>query len=189
MNWPGCSLIGSGEADSPQMDLFEARIRATIRYADPAAWTTATAVARALSGRADLSGPIAHEIGIVVVSDCGAAETMNVVAAAAVEGFSSPLRYPAASPGSLAGVACIAFGFRGPTLNLTMLPHQGIPVALQISAGWLSRGIARHILVAAVLRRESTSIRARAVLLAPPGGAEICCPTGQSLEKWLADAG
>ena len=189
MSSPGFSLLGSGEAESPQMDLFEARIRATIRYADPAAWTTATAVARAVSGRVDLSGALAHEIGIVVVSDSGAAETMNVVAAAAMEGFSSPLRYPAANPGSVAGVACIAFGFRGPTLNLTMLAEQGIPVALQMITGWLSRGSARHMVVATALSRGSKSIRARTVLLAPAGGAEICCPTGQSMEKWLADAG
>ena len=33
-------LAASGEADSYRRDLFEARIRATVRYADPAAALT-----------------------------------------------------------------------------------------------------------------------------------------------------
>ena len=47
MNELGALMVaGSGEAAPHQRDLFEARIRATVRYADPAAWITATPLPR-----------------------------------------------------------------------------------------------------------------------------------------------
>src|SRR5580704_7877769 len=99
---------------------------------------TASAVARAFSERGDLlTGPLPG-VGMVLVSDRGPAVTMMEVQTGATTGFVSPMRYAASNAGSLAGVACIAFGFRGPTLNLTMLPEIGVPIALQICSGWLA---------------------------------------------------
>ncbi len=131
------AILGAGEAESHQPDLFEARARTAVRFADPAAWITATAVARAVSASSySLLLPL-HEVGVVVVSDQGPEATMAEVCAAAKTGFSSPLRYAASSPGSLAGVSCIAFGFRGPTLNLTMSIEAGIPTLCKCAPlGW-----------------------------------------------------
>ena len=133
------TVAGSGEAGSSQRDLFDARVRATVRYADPAAWTTATAVANALAGAGELLARWRHEIGIIAISDQGPGGTMAEVLAEGTKGFSQPMHYAAASPGTLVGVSCIAFGLRGPTMNLTMIPQEGIPVALTLCAGWLER--------------------------------------------------
>lgn len=183
-------VAGLGEADTPQRDLFDARARATVRFADPAAWTTATAVARAISESRTLLAPFLHQVGVVVVSDQGPAATMAEVRAAATTGFSSPLRYAAASPGSLAGVSCIAFGFRGPTLNLSMRPEQGVPVALQMCSGWLARGTARCVVLATHTSRGADAHFSRAVLFAHPDiSVGLVKPSTPSITDWLSHAG
>ena len=183
-------VAGSGEARSPCPELFEARTRATVRYADPAAWITAAAVAHALSNVRDRLAASLHEVGLVVVSDQGPTSTMADVNAATSTGFSSPLRYAASSPGSLAGVACIAFGFRGPTLNFTMLPDEGVPVALQLCSGWLTRGVARYMVLATFRAADLTTGFSRALLLAhSEQSGEFGNPLTQSVADWLIQIG
>jgi hypothetical protein len=183
-------IVGSGEAESYQPDLFDARARTTVRFADPAAWITATAVARAISGSRNLLAPFLHEVGVVVVSDQGPGATMAEVCAAAKTGFSSPLRYAASSPGSLAGVSCIAFGFRGPTLNLTMGIDHGLPTALQMCSTWLARRTARFMVLATFKSYGPNNSLGRAVLLADPDVSENAGkPITQEVTDWLSPAG
>ena len=162
------TVIGSGEAGSPQPDLFEAQTRATVRYADVSAWITAVAIARAISSFRDRLAGCLHQVGLVIVSDQGPTVTMAEVNDATAKGFSSPLRYAAASPGSLVGVACISFGFRGPTLNFTMCPANGVPIALQMCDNMLSRGVALYMVLATLSAPGPTTGLSRALLLAKP---------------------
>lgn len=162
-------VAGWGEASEHQPDLFDAKIRGTVRYADPAAWITATAVKFALAGAEDLLARLRHEIGIIAISDQGPGKSMAKVQADGETGFSSPMFYAASSPGTLVGVPCIAFGLRGPTLYLTMPPREGVPVAMRLCAGWLERKAAQLMLVAATRTNASGATMSRAVLLAPPG--------------------
>lgn len=179
-------VAGSGQSNSALAGMFEARTRATVRYADPAAWITATAVGRALSDFGDRLTASQHEVGVVVVSDQGPNAAMSEVQAGASTGFSSPLRYAASNPGSLVAVVCIAFGFRGPTLNLMMRPENGVPVALQLCAGWLRRRSARWMVLATFRADSAGTGFSRAILLAhadplrKPGN----CPM-QSVAEWL----
>jgi hypothetical protein len=183
-------VAGSGEANSLRPELFEARTRATVRYADPAAWITAAAVALAIHEVREQLASSLHEVGMVVVSDQGPASTMAEVNAATSIGFSSPLRYAAASPGSLAGVSCIAFGFRGPTLNFTMPLHDGVPTALQMCSGWLTRHMARYMVLATYRASDLTTGFSRAVLLAQPEpSGEIVIPMTQAVSDWLTQNG
>lgn len=184
-------VAGSGEANSLEPDLFEARTRRAVRYADPAAWITAAAVAHALAEVRDLLALSLHEVGVVVVSDQGPTSTMAEVNAATSTGFSSPLRYAASSPGSLAGVACIAFGFRGPTLNFTMLPDNGVPVALKLCTGWLSRRVARYMVLATFRTTDLTTGFSRAVLLAHSelSGGLGNLLTQSAVSDWLLQIG
>jgi hypothetical protein len=181
------TVVGSGEAGSSQRDLFDARVRATVRYADPAAWTTATAVASAFAGAGELLAEWRHEIGMIAISDQGPGETMAQVLAEGTRGFSLPMHYAAASPGTLVGVSCIAFGLRGPTMNLTMTPRDGIPVALTLCAGWLERKTAKLIVVAACSAGTSGTMRSHALLLAPTGFPGPATPLTEELIAWLAD--
>jgi len=158
-------LAGTGTADAPRPDLIDVKARAIIRYADSAAWITAAAVAQAAVGAAARLGGAWDDVGMAVVSDQGPRDTMEQVEAATHAGFSCPLRYAAANPGSMAGVSCIAFGLHGPTLNLTMRPVDGIPIALLVGRGWLMRGIARAMVLAAFNAANGSLGSARAVLI------------------------
>lgn len=177
---PTLSVLGAGSASCPQPELFSPQARATVRYADPAAWITAAAVARAIAEAGELPSEWLHQTGLVVVSDQGPQAAMAQVQAAAATGFSSPLRYSASNPGSLVGVACIAFGFRGPTLYLAMRPEDGVPVALNLCSGWLARGAARYMAVAAF-----SANGARALWLAVADLPGVTNPRTLSAAGWL----
>ena len=183
-------VAGSGQSNLALPDMFEARTRTTIRYADPSAWITANAVACALSDFGDRLTTSQQEVGMIVVSDRGPWAAMGETQAAASAGFSSPLRYAASNPGSLVAVACIAFGFRGPTLNLAMRPEDGVPVALELSAGWLTRRSAQWMVLATYTADSVETGLGRAVLLAPatcaknPGKFSI-----SSASQWLMRPG
>jgi hypothetical protein len=181
-------VAASGEADSYRPDLFEAKTRATVRFADPAAWTTATAVAVALAGAGDLLTEWRHQIGMMAISDQGPAAAMTKVQTDGATGFSSPLHYAASSPGTLAGVSCIAFGLRGPTLNLTMTPRDGFPVALIMCAAWLERKAARFMVVATHRAGSAGALMSRAVLVAPAGFSGAGKPIAESA-AWLTFSG
>jgi hypothetical protein len=179
-------VVGSGEASTSQRDRFDARVRSIVRYADPAAWTTATAVANALAGAEELLAKWRHEIGMIAISDQGPGGTMAEVQAEGAKGLSMPMHYAAASPGTLVGVPCIAFGLRGPTINLIMAPREGIPLAMTLCAGWLERNIAQ-LMVLATCRTGSYGMMSHAVLLAPPGFSGSGTPLTESVITWLAD--
>jgi hypothetical protein len=144
----GATVLALGEADVFEKTLFTKQAVSTVRYADPAAWIVATAVARALAAAPEAVKAAGDRIGVVVTSPRGPVETMTWIATATREGYSSPLRYPATNPGSLAGVACIALTLRGPTLVLTMPPAQGAPLAITLGARWIARGDVALALVA-----------------------------------------
>jgi len=180
------TVAGSGEAGTSQRELFDARVRATVRYADPAAWTTATAVMSAFAGAGELLAQGRHEIGMIAISDQGPGGTMAEVQAEGERGFSQPMHYAAASPGTLVGVSCIAFGLRGPTMNLTMAPQDGIPVALTLCAGWLARKAAKLMVVATCSTSSSGAMISHALLLAPEGFSGSGTPMTESVIAWLA---
>jgi hypothetical protein len=158
-------VVERGEATEPQRELLGEKIRSIVRYADPVAWITATAVARALTNMKDPDALARDCVAVVAISECGPSETMDVVAEAAVAGSSSPLRYPAANPGSLIGVTCIAFGFRGPTLDFIMPPSDAVPLGLVMADAWLKRRAASVVVLATHARRATREHVARCLLL------------------------
>lgn len=178
-------VIGRGEADAPDPELFTAKARATVRYADPASWIIATAIARAISAVRASVDDAAHEVGVVVMSDQGPTEAMDAIALAANEKQSSPLRFPAANPGAMVGVTCIALGFRGPTLNLVNSPADGVQPALAICQGWLQRRMARFMLIATCTSTVGQCRCARAVLLAAQGAAATEDRMTPAVARWL----
>jgi hypothetical protein len=178
-------VTGCGEADSPHPEMFDAKIRSTVRYADPSSWIVAAAVANAASESSPLWTDHRHEIGMIAVSDVGPRQSMEEVEALGVTGSSSPLRYAASSPGSLVGVSCIAFGFRGPTLNFTMAPVDGVSTALTICDAWMSRKKVPFIVMATYSLVAPLKPLARALLLAPVDHQGINKALTKETVEWI----
>lgn len=162
------TVSGQGEACGPEPGRFSSTQRQAVRYADPAAWTVAAAIDRAIARAKNELATALQDVAVIVISDEGPQETMASIAEAWRAGHSSPLRYPAANPGSLAGVPSILLGFRGPTLNLATRPKLAVPVALLVATNWLQRRAARYIALAALGRPSPGEFLARCQLLQLP---------------------
>jgi hypothetical protein len=135
------AILGRGESDGSLSRSYTDRSKPKVRYADPAAWAVVSAVGRVGDGVENLNAADLERTGVLLVSEHGPVETMATVAATARTGYLSPLRFPAATPGSLVGLTCIVFGFRGPSLNLTMPVTKGIPIAAVVAGNWLERDV------------------------------------------------
>ena len=117
-------------------------------FADPAGWLVAAAVQDALTGCA---GPVLadpDQVGVLVLSATGPTRSMREIAGTATRGMVSPLRFAGANPGVLAGLTCIRWRLRGPSLNLAMAPADGVDVAQTVVTAWLTGGQATWVLVA-----------------------------------------
>jgi hypothetical protein len=125
-------------------------------FADPAAWVVTAAVAEALAGAtAEIreaiearTGTAPVSTGIIVVSRQCTATTMRAIARTAGRGLVSPLRFAGANPGVLAGLPCITWRLRGPSLVLGTDAETAVPVAAVVARSWLGLGHATYVLVA-----------------------------------------
>lgn len=157
-------VAGRGEAVEARRSRFDAPALTAIRYADPAAWITATAVANAIDPIRDAVAAAHDRVGVVVTSAEGPVEAMAAMHEASQGGSSSPIRFPASNAGSLAGLTSIAFGLRGPTLMLTLPADRGVPVGLLLADGWLRRGVVSFVAVASCGRVDGRPV-ARCLVL------------------------
>jgi hypothetical protein len=160
-------VAGRGEAVEAQRKQFTSPELTAIRYADPAAWVTAGAVANAMQAP-DLRDAIAagHDrVGVIAISAEGPVEAMAAMCDASKSGSSSPIRFPASNAGSLAGLTSIAFAFRGPTLMLTLPAARGVPVALVLAEAWLTRDVASFVVVSCCGRSGAGQPVARSLWL------------------------
>ncbi|MFD6565081.1 hypothetical protein [Micromonospora profundi] len=141
------------------------RPRGVAFYADPVAWLVADAVGTALDA-AGVQGPTAGtDVGMVAVSEHATGHTMREVAHAVRErGRVSPLRFAGAAPGSVAGLACIVHGLRGPSLLLSMSPGAARPAVAVLAGAWLGASCTQ-VVVAEHRRHPSGLHRVNTVVL------------------------
>jgi hypothetical protein len=117
-------------------------------YADPVAWLVVDAVEAALRLSADDDiRSAATDVAVLSVSAEATGHTMRQLAATSCRGRVSPMRFAGASAGSIAGLSCIMFGFKGPSLVLSMPPADGRPVAEIVARSWLTAGNCRYVVL------------------------------------------
>ncbi|GGQ65139.1 beta-ketoacyl synthase N-terminal-like domain-containing protein [Couchioplanes azureus] len=137
----GPPLLGRGEV--ALTDDIAARHSRPSFYADPAAWLAVEAVAAALGEAGAAVAQAGEDVGVLAISATATTRTMRAIRRTAAAGRVSPLRFAGANPGSLAGLVCIEYGFRGPSLTLSMPPEQAWPVPV-IRQDWLD-GPCRYV--------------------------------------------
>ncbi|PTL80869.1 coronafacic acid synthetase [Vitiosangium sp. GDMCC 1.1324] len=157
---------GRGQASVGELGPRLTQVRRAVRYADPSSWAMANAVAGAIAA---FQRPLDfNRVALVQLGLQGPSEAMAQVASSVEEGSVSPVRFPAASPSAAIALSCIAWGIRGPTLSLLQSLSQGLPVALALARGWLSRGQVEGVLLGSYhLPPGGTPPRAACVLLTP----------------------
>lgn len=116
-------------------------------YADPVAWLVVDAVEAALATAGDAVRYGGTEVGVVSISDEGTLHTMRLMASGLRRHRVAPLRFAGANPGAVAGLPCIVFGFKGPSLMLSMPVDAGRPVAEMVARGWLGSGACSYVVI------------------------------------------
>ncbi|MGI5500348.1 hypothetical protein [Lentzea sp. CA-135723] len=133
-------------------------------YADPVAWLAAAVVGDALERcREELDGT---DVAVLAMSATATASTMAGIADGSARGRVSPLRFAGANPGLVAGLPCIRWGLRGPSLVLAMHPGHAVQAALCVARHWLESAQARHVVVVGHELDENVHT-VRSVVLAP----------------------
>jgi hypothetical protein len=180
----GTVILGRADADGTAHQKLQ-RHPGAVRFADPAVWATALATLRALR-ETDLPWDgWSDEIGMITVSADGPRQVILQVAEGALAGFMSALRFPAASPGTLAGFACILGRLRGPTLNLTLPPVQGVPVGWAQMGRWLEEGVIHAGILATCAYGMEGPVARCAVLARGPMTPEQGEARAEAM-RWLA---
>jgi hypothetical protein len=114
-------------------------------FADPVAWLICAAFEAATGDNAAELAGAREDVGLIVISEFATTITMRSIAEGAGRGRVSPLRFAGANPAVLAGLACIRWGLRGPSLTLSMRPADGVAPAAAVARGLLSSGAASHV--------------------------------------------
>ncbi|WP_083734848.1 beta-ketoacyl synthase N-terminal-like domain-containing protein [Actinomadura sp. CNU-125] len=137
-------------------------------YADPAAWLVAAAVAAASTTAECGTDVLAarDDAGVIVLTGPQPPPTCTALAAQAARGRISPLRFAGANPGILAGLACIRWGLRGPSLVLAAADDGTVGTALTVAGSWLRSRRARHVICVRHLARPGRHTALCAVLRA-----------------------
>ena len=166
----GFSVIGSGSAASANPAEFARN--APSFFADPVAWLVSAAVGRALDDCPDDLAGRPDKVGVIALSGTCTGLTMAALAASAGRGMVSPLRFAGANPGVLAGLPCIRWRFRGPTLTLAMPPAHGLEPATVVAGAWLHGGQASHVLIATHRVEDAVHVARCAVIRAATDEAD-----------------
>lgn len=117
-------------------------------YADPVSWLVAEAVERAVGRSPQDLRAIADDVATITISDFCTTATMRQIAAGVRSGRLSPLRFSAATPGAVGSLPAMSFGFKGPSVTLSMRPEKGLPVAVTVAGSWLATGLAAFAVLA-----------------------------------------
>lgn len=137
----GVIVLARGDAASSNIADVRGGNRTSF-YADPVAWLVAQAVTEAVDDcAADLHG-VADDVATITISDFCTILTMRHIAAQVPAGRLSPLRFSAATPGTVGSLPAMTFGFKGPSLTLSMAPHSGLRVAIAVAGSWLRTRLA-----------------------------------------------
>ena len=164
----GFAVVATGSAGAT--DPAEFSRNGPSFFVDPSGWLVAAAVTDALSrsGEPVLATP--DQVGMVVLGNTATATAMRELARGAARGLVSPLRFAGANPGVLAGLPCIQWKLRGPSLTFTMDPAAGIGVAATVVGSWLRGGQANYVVVAAHWRNSGGEFARCAIVRAVRSG-------------------
>lgn len=158
-----------GDAPNP----YPARVKTTVRYADPMSWALVLAIGEATAPLGEDFRASGDRCSLIQLGSEGPREAMAQVASEALRGFASPIRFPSATPSAPTGLACIVHGLRGPTLALTLPVPDGVGLALALSTTWLSRGVVDYALIASAASIPGGPPRAGCVVLSRGTGPGV----------------
>ncbi|MFS8097008.1 hypothetical protein LFM09_07680 [Lentzea alba] len=155
---PGLVALAHSEVRGPAVG---ARFGPSVGYTDPAAGMVAGAVRTVLSDVGDLGD--GEGVGVLTISATATSASLTALASDAGRGRLSPSRVAGAAPGSMAGLLCMVFGLRGPSLVITGAPGDVRPVAAVLARSWLAECCHVVLVCEHEAGREEHAVRVTAV--------------------------
>ncbi|KVD74855.1 hypothetical protein WS62_04030 [Burkholderia sp. ABCPW 14] len=159
--------IDARESSTANHAELPADIRGGAKQADPAVWPVLDTVWRLYSEHRARLDPHLEHVGMIHYGSAFPKRAARqVIDDVARSGRVSPLTFIHANAGAALSICCTRFGFRGPTLNLTMAAADAGRFADIAAARWLERGDARYLFVVAAEFDANEGVTAKTTLYA-----------------------
>ncbi|WP_118182498.1 hypothetical protein [Paraburkholderia phosphatilytica] len=161
----GFAVIDVCEVAGIDISRMHPEISAGMRNADPVVLPVLEAVGRLYRVHRARLEPHTDRIGMIQSGLAfPRAKSQRVFSDVSRNGRVSPVAFINANAGAAISFCCTRFGFRGPTLHLTMTALRAQSLANALAATWLARGDARYLILATADFSEHDDIRVTAVL-------------------------
>jgi hypothetical protein len=131
-------------------ELLDPEWRAGVRNADPVVWPALQAVGRLYRANRARLEPHADHIGMIYYGSAFPKTTaQRVMTDVRESGRVSPTAFIHANAGAALSICCTRFGFRGPTMNLTMPAGRARLLVDALAERWLAACNARYLILVA----------------------------------------
>jgi hypothetical protein len=165
----GYAILDICEVHGATYEQLDPDVRGGVRHADPAVWPVLECVARLYRARRTRLEPHRDHVGVIQSGSAyPKATAQRVRADLERSGRVSPAAFINANAGAALSICCTRFGFRGPTLNLTMPAADAKPLVDVLATRWLRQGNARYLILIAADFDVTEEVRVTGTLIGKP---------------------
>jgi hypothetical protein len=162
----GYTIVDSCERRSMAYEQLDPEIGNGLRNADPTVWPVLDSVAALYRANRARLEPHRDHVGMIHYGSAyPKAIAQRVIADMSRNGRVSPAAFINANAGAALSICCTRFGFRGPTMNLTMPAASARTLVDVLAARWLGQGSARYLILVAADFEAAADIRVTGTLI------------------------
>ncbi|WP_081074067.1 hypothetical protein [Burkholderia multivorans] len=148
-------------------DTLPPSLQSGTRNADPSVWPVLDSVGALFDANRHRLEQEADDVGMICFGNAfPKATSQRIISDIARAGRVSPTAFINANAGAALSICCTRFGFRGPTLNLTMHEDRARYIVDAIASSWLEGGSARYLILVNTRFDPASGISATSTLTA-----------------------
>ena len=165
----GYVVIDTCERGSIAYEQLDPEVRGGLRNADPTVWPVLEAVAQLYRTNLERLEAQRDHVGMIHYGSAYPKVTaQRVITDVSRSGRVSPAAFINANAGAALSICCTRFGFRGPTMNLTMPSAAARTLVDALAARWLGQGNARYLILVAADFGTAADLRVTGTLIGSP---------------------
>lgn len=165
----GYDVVDTCEVRGIAYEQLDPEVRVGVRNADPTVWTVLECVARLYRAHCARLEPHRDHVGVIHSGSAyPKATALRVMADLNRSGRVSPAAFINANAGAALAICCTRFGFRGPTMNLTMRATDARTLVDVLATRWLRQDNARYLILIAADFDPAGKVRVTGTLIRNP---------------------
>lgn len=146
----GYDIVDTCEVHGIAYEQLDSELRGGVRNADPTVWTVLECVAQLYRAHCSRLEPHRDHVGVIHSGSAyPKATAQRVMVDLNRSGRVSPAAFINANAGAALSICCTRFGFRGPTMNLTMPASDARTLVDMLATRWLRQDNARYLILIA----------------------------------------